>query len=62
MDEVKSKMTVEIRRATPEDIAGIATVVQEVWEQTIEVEVCRSQIEDDACAIWVAVENEEASG
>jgi ribosomal protein S18 acetylase RimI-like enzyme len=55
-------MTAEIRRATPEDVAGIARVVQEVWEQAIEVDVCHSQIEDDTCAIWVAVENNEASG
>jgi ribosomal protein S18 acetylase RimI-like enzyme len=55
-------MTVEIRKATAEDVEGIAVVVQEVWKQTIEVDICHSQIEDDACAIWVAAENKETAG
>jgi hypothetical protein len=29
-----------IRRATREDVEGITAVVQDVWEQAIDVEVC----------------------
>ena len=53
---------VKIRRATPQDVKGIATVVQDVWEQAIDLEVCHSQIKDDTCAVWVATEGEGTSG
>jgi len=46
----------EIRRAVSEDVAGIAMIVQDVWQQEIDLEVCRGQLEDSSGAIWVAAE------
>ena len=47
---------VRIRLATLEDVVGIAAVVEEVWEQTIDFTVYHSQISDDTGAIWVAAQ------
>jgi ribosomal protein S18 acetylase RimI-like enzyme len=52
----------EIRRAALEDVQGIATVIQDVWEQVIDVEVCHSQIKDKTCVIWVAIEEDKVAG
>jgi ribosomal protein S18 acetylase RimI-like enzyme len=53
---------IKIRRATPEDVEGVAVIVQDVWEQAIDVEVCYSQITDNTCAIWVAIEEDKVAG
>jgi N-acetylglutamate synthase-like GNAT family acetyltransferase len=58
----RETLVINIRRATPADVKGIAAVVQEVWKQSIDYEVCHSQIKDDACAIWVAIEGNEVAG
>ncbi|MBN1218536.1 MAG: GNAT family N-acetyltransferase [Anaerolineae bacterium] len=52
----------KIRRAIPEDAGGLATVVQEVWGQAIDLRTCHSQIKSDTGAIWVAVEGKEIAG
>jgi ribosomal protein S18 acetylase RimI-like enzyme len=53
---------ITVRRATLEDVEGIATVIQDVWEQPIDVEVCHSQIKNETCAVWVATEGDGTSG
>ena len=53
----------EIRQALLGDANGIAKTVEEVWDQTIDLEVYRSHVESDICAIWIAVEeNDEIAG
>lgn len=52
----------DIHQAAPEDIAGIATVVREVWQREIDLDLCRSQIEDNSSAIWVASEELTIAG
>jgi ribosomal protein S18 acetylase RimI-like enzyme len=47
---------ITIRRADPADIAGIAEVVREIWDQEILPGVCQVQIDGDASALLVAVE------
>jgi ribosomal protein S18 acetylase RimI-like enzyme len=51
-----------IRRARLGDVNGISTVVAEVWGQAIDTGVCLAHIRNDACAIWVAVENGVIAG
>jgi ribosomal protein S18 acetylase RimI-like enzyme len=53
---------IRLARAAPTDIAGIAAVVDEVWGQAILPDVCRAQIENDACAIWVTRKGHEILG
>ena len=53
----------EIRRACIRDAKGISGIVAEVWNQSIDLEVYRSQVEGHRCAIWTAIEeNEEVAG
>jgi len=52
---------ITVRRARPADIAGIAGVVREIWDQEILPDVCRAQIEGDASALLVAVEDAPAA-
>jgi ribosomal protein S18 acetylase RimI-like enzyme len=49
-------------RATLNDVEGIAAVVHDVWAQGILPKVARAQIEDDACALWVAREEDDVLG
>jgi ribosomal protein S18 acetylase RimI-like enzyme len=55
---------IKIRRVTPGDLEGIAAVVQEVWQQPLDFEMCHSQIQNNACALWVgvAIEDNEVAG
>jgi L-amino acid N-acyltransferase YncA len=43
-----------IREARATDIAGIADVVNHVWQQGILSDVCKTHIESDSSALWVA--------
>lgn len=52
----------KIRRATLEDAEGIAKVVRQTWNQSIDYVVYRSHIEEDTCSIWIAVEDNEVAG
>jgi len=52
----------KFRRATLTDVSGIAAVVYDVWEQDILADVCKAQIQDDACALWVAVDGDDVAG
>ncbi|MFW6135500.1 MAG: N-acetyltransferase family protein [Chloroflexota bacterium] len=36
--------------------------MKDVWEQDVLSDVCSAQIEDDSCALWVAVEDREVAG
>jgi L-amino acid N-acyltransferase YncA len=49
-------------RAAPADVEGITAVVRDVWEQDILIDVCRAQIRDDACELWVASEGRDVLG
>ncbi len=51
-----------LRRATFGDVDGIAAVVYDVWEENILVDVCEAQIQDDACALWVAEDGGDVAG
>ncbi|MFW6136295.1 MAG: N-acetyltransferase family protein [Chloroflexota bacterium] len=53
---------ISLRSATGADIEGIATVVREVWRQEILPHVCRAHVEDDSCALWIAMEDGEVAG
>jgi len=49
-------------RAALSDVEGIRAIVQGIWKQDIIRHVCEAQIEDDACAVWVAKENNQVLG
>jgi ribosomal protein S18 acetylase RimI-like enzyme len=53
---------IKIRRATPEDVEGVAAIVQDVWQQEVDFDVGHSQIKDRTCAIWVAIEEDKVAG
>ncbi len=53
---------IDIRRATVTDVSGIAAVVQDVWGQDILPDVCTAQMQDDACALWVAADGDDVAG
>ena len=53
---------IRLNRADFTDVEGIGAVVDDVWEQSILPEVCHAQIEDDACALWVAKEGKTVLG
>ena len=53
---------VDLFRATPTDIAGIAAVVYDVWEQDILVDISEAQIQDETCALWVAANGGDVAG
>jgi len=53
---------IDLRRAASTDIKGIAAVVYDVWEQDILTDVCKSQIKDDTCALWVAADKDDIAG
>lgn len=51
-----------IRRARPIDIEGIADIVGRLWQQDVIRDVCEAQMGDDACALWVAAEDDYVAG
>ncbi len=51
-----------LRRATCDDVDGIAAVVHDVWQEQILVDVCQAQVQDDACAAWVAIDGGDVAG
>jgi L-amino acid N-acyltransferase YncA len=51
-----------LRRAILDDVDGIASVVQDVWEQEILADVCAAQVQDDTCALWVATDAGDVAG
>jgi ribosomal-protein-alanine N-acetyltransferase len=52
----------DIRRARPDDAAGIDEVVYSVWRQTLLDGMCRSHVQDETCALWVAEERGDVVG
>lgn len=55
-------MMARIRRAILDDVTGIAEVIHSVWEQDLLIDVCRAQIQDETCSLWVAEENGAVAG
>jgi ribosomal protein S18 acetylase RimI-like enzyme len=53
---------INLRKATLTDVTGIAAVIYDVWEQDIFADVCKAQIKDDACALWVAADGDDVAG
>jgi ribosomal protein S18 acetylase RimI-like enzyme len=53
---------IDICKAKPTHIPGIAAVVHDVWDQDILPDVCQEQIDCNACALWVALEEYEVAG
>ncbi len=51
-----------LRRAVVSDVEGIGDVVREVWGQEILPDVCRAQIEDVECELWVAEGDDDVLG
>jgi ribosomal protein S18 acetylase RimI-like enzyme len=47
---------IQVREAGATDLKGIGDVVKGVWDQEILPDVCRAQMENDACALWVAAD------
>lgn len=45
-----------------DDVSGIAAVVYDVWAQDILAGVCAAQMQDDACALWVAAGGNDVAG
>lgn len=52
----------DLGKATYAHIPGIAAVVRDVWDQDILPDVCQAQIDCNACALWVALEEDEVAG
>lgn len=53
---------IHLARAALTDIEGIRAVVRDIWEQDALPDVCKAQIQDDACALWVAKERDDVLG
>ena len=53
---------INLRKAALPDVSGIAAVIYDVWAQDILADVCRAQIKDDACALWVAADGDDVAG
>jgi ribosomal-protein-alanine N-acetyltransferase len=53
---------IELRKATPADVPGIAAVVHDIWEQDILPDVCEAQTHCQACALYVAAEGDNVTG
>lgn len=53
---------IRLRRAVVSDVEGIGNVVREVWGQEILPDVCRAQIEDVECELWVAEGEDDILG
>ena len=51
-----------IRKAALADVPGIGAVVQGVWEQDILTDVCEAQTRCQACALYVAAEDDDIAG
>ncbi|MEE8391690.1 MAG: hypothetical protein V3S14_12970, partial [Anaerolineae bacterium] len=53
---------IDFRRATLADVNGIVAVVYDVWGQDILADVCKAQIQNDTCALWVAADGDNVAG
>lgn len=53
---------IDLCKATPAHIPGIAAVVRDVWDQDILPDICQAQIDCNACALLVALEKDEVAG
>jgi len=51
-----------LRGAVLSDVEEIEDIVREVWGQEILADVCRAQIEDDACELWIAEDGDDVVG
>ncbi|MBN1813184.1 MAG: GNAT family N-acetyltransferase, partial [Anaerolineae bacterium] len=51
-----------LRKATPADVPGIASVVNDAWRQDILPDVCESQTHCQTCALWVAADGDDVAG
>ena len=51
-----------LRRATCDDVNGIAAVVYDVWQQDILTDVCEAQVHSETCALWVAEDEGDVAG
>ncbi|MFQ6101394.1 MAG: hypothetical protein ACE5R4_18225 [Armatimonadota bacterium] len=53
---------IDLRKATPANIPGIAAIVRDVWGQDILPDVCQAQTRCQACALYVAAEGDDVAG
>jgi N-acetylglutamate synthase-like GNAT family acetyltransferase len=53
---------VEIRRASVDDVAGIAAIIQDVWAQEIDLPYCHDLISAEKQHVWVAEQSGEIAG
>lgn len=52
----------DIRRANLDDATGIADVVYDVWRRTLLDGMCRTHVQDERFALWVAEEHGDVVG
>jgi len=53
---------IAIRKATLADVPGIGAVARKVWEQEILPDVCKAQTRCQACALYIAAEEDDVVG
>ncbi len=51
-----------IRQATKNDVSAVEAMTQAVWNQKIDHETFRNQVDSDTSVIRVAIENDQVAG